>query len=201
MRRIITSCVPIGEAEAVRLAKLSIAGASGLRNLREPENDKLVERGSDLRAAHAVVQEVTKGDRQIAIVAAAVACKLELHAIEHLTRPQAEHAIGRRLQHLDQPGSELARNPAVVLAPAHGNGSCARAKAIKGQRAQSQMHSIRSSKASSRSISPASTMMKRAWARARNASRGSTRAFMALVPQACGWCGPGSRRVAMRDRE
>jgi hypothetical protein len=68
---------------------------------------------------HAIVFEIVIDEWQLSVCIAAMMCRLDLDPGEHAMRRSAEHAVGRRFQHL-KTQCEL---PADAITPAHATAS------------------------------------------------------------------------------
>jgi hypothetical protein len=76
----------IGEPEQVRGAILGIARPTGLGDLQKAQRDRFPDRWCDGMAVDAVGFKVVVGDRQLAVIGAAMARHLDLDAVEHAPR-------------------------------------------------------------------------------------------------------------------
>jgi len=97
-----------GQAEQIRLPPFGIAGAAGFGDFDKAERDDFADGGGDGATVNVVADEVVIGDRQLAVIGAAVVGELDLDAVEDAPCGQAEDAPGGRAQHGNGMGCELA---------------------------------------------------------------------------------------------
>jgi hypothetical protein len=76
--RVGTREIAIGEAELVWPPELPVASATALRDLDEAQRRQLAQGGSDGLAMDAIALDVVIGERQLAVVVAAVMRQLDL---------------------------------------------------------------------------------------------------------------------------
>ena len=82
--RLEIEAVAVGEPEEGRSAPVGVAGATLSGDLDEAERDQLADGGCDRVAVYAVLNELGGGDRQSAVVLAAVVAVLDLDTGENL---------------------------------------------------------------------------------------------------------------------
>jgi hypothetical protein len=110
--------VAVGEAEEGWSAPFGVAGAALLGHFDEAEGDEFADGGCDCVVMQAVFDELYVGDREPAIVLAAVVGVFDLDAIERLTCGSAERLEGGGFHHFDGSYGEASNGVLADLAHA-----------------------------------------------------------------------------------
>ena len=101
---------------------------ASLRDLDETKALKFTDGGRDRISVDTIFDQMIVGELQLAVVVAAVLLKLDLDAGKNTMGGKRQDAVGRALEHFDQPRRERAIDlVAAMVAPlAHGSISASR---------------------------------------------------------------------------
>jgi hypothetical protein len=93
-------------AKQIRPTEFRVSGSAAFGDLNDAQRFKLALRRRNCVTSNAVLPEVLMGDREFAVIFAAVACEFDLDASEHTKGGQAQGAVRGRFEHFDQLPSE-----------------------------------------------------------------------------------------------